>query len=345
MIFKSLFYSLFFYIGITCSFSQFNFTYQNIEFETGEIAYNQKDTITYLYSKGTFSDKKSNLFWLQGSLPTPLIFEINDSTYHIVPISNFRLDSLVSKFNIFIISKPFTPICKKINELNDHYKYAPDLNNPYCYDSNYMKTDYLEYTATRISFFINYINKKHSVSGGKTVLIGHSQGMREASKVGAINKNITHNVMLSSNPTGRIQESILANRIAFIKNEIDSAEYIKNRNHIYEFWNDVITDTTDLGCYKGSHKTTRSFSSDMTPDLLKSNAKMFIAMGSEDAGSMMLDLMPLDFIREKKEIPTLKIYEGLDHNFFPKDKEGNPDYQNGKWNDVMLEVYEWLENN
>ena len=274
-----------------------------------------------------------------------MVFEINDTTFYIAPIGNFKIDSLVSKYNIFILSRPYTPIRKNIKELNDHYYYVPDTTKPYSCDTNYQRTNQLDYLAPRISFFIDYINKKHATSGNKTVIIGHSQGMMEASKIGVLNKSITHNVMLSSNPYGRIQGQLLGNRIAFIKNEIDSAEYVENRNHSYEYWNYVIADTNQFNGYGDPNKTTLSFSTSIIPDLLQSEAKMFIAMGSEDAGSMILDLIPLDFIREKKEIPTLKIYEGLDHNFFPKKEDGSPDYENGKWNDVVLEIYKWLEEN
>lgn len=334
-----------FYCSTSCILSQFNFKFQNIEFETAKVLYNTKDTISYVFSKGSFSESKSNLFWLQGSLPKPLIFEINDTTFHLASIANFKIDSLVSKYNIFIISRPFTPIRKNIKDLNKQYYYVPDKTKPYSCDSNYLNTNYLEYLAPRISFFINYANKKYETLENKTVIIGHSQGMIEASKVGMMNKNVTHNVMLSSNPTGRIQGALLENRIAFIKNEIDFAQYVENKNHFYEYYKYVIDDTNKISRFGDPNKTTRSFSNSIIPDLLQTNAKMFIGVGSLDAGSIMLDLIPLDFIKAKKEVPTIKIYEGLDHNFFQKKEDGTPDYENGKWNDVMLEVYEWLETN
>lgn len=325
--------------------SQSFISYQNKVFETGKVLYKNNDTITFVHNKADYSVEKPNLFFLQGSLPRPIIFDINDSTSVITPLSNFRIKGLIKKYNIFIISRPFTPLRKSIKELNSQYLYAPNLDDPFCYDTNYQKSNYLDYSAKRISYFIDKVQEKHKSNSKELILIGHSQGAIEAAKVSVMNKKVTMCVLLSTNPFGRIKDVLLSNRIQFEAGKIDSLQYVEEKNKTYQYWQEVIKNPEEISCYGDPSKTTISFSQSMIPNLLETDAKIYFGIGSLDAGSYLVDLIPLYFIENKKQIPTIKIYQGLDHNFFPIQANGTPDYKNGKWGFVMDDILKWIDSN
>ena len=189
------------------------------------------------------------------------------------------------------------------------------------------------------------MKKKYKTKNKNIVLLGHSQGAIEAAKVASINNKITVNILLGANTFGRIQSALLSNRVAYVKGVIDSSEYVTERNRAYEYWKETVSNPEVYSCFGDPSKTEISFSKSIVPDLLNSNAKVFLGVGSLEASSYLVDMIPLYFIERKKEIPTIKIYEGLDHNFFPLLKNGEPDYRNGKWSIVMDDIINWFELN
>lgn len=337
---------LFIFLGITTQFchSQKTFNFQGEIFKTGCVKYKGADSISFVYNIGSYSKSKPGLLFIQGSLPRPIIFDLDDSTTVVTALSNFPINDLIDHFNVFVISKPYTPLRVTMQELNQQYLYAPDLNNPNCFDTNYQRTNNLEYCSKRISFFIDYVFKKYEFNENGFLLIGHSQGAIEAARVSRINKNVDFCAILSTNYLGRIQEQVLRNRWEFSSGLKDSATYINNLQEIYTNWENIVNNPRILSCTGDPSLTTLSFSQSILDDVLLADAKFFFGIGSLDIGSSNVDLIPIYFIKEKKEIPEIKIYEGLEHNFFPLTETGMPDYSNGRWNQVISDIIKWKIN-
>lgn len=76
-------------------------------------------------------------------------------------------------------------------------------------------------------------------------------------------------------------------------------------------------------------------------DWLTFNKPIYIAYGTNDIASELCDLVPLYFIREKKQNLTYKRYLNSEHNFFQIDENGKPDHRNPKWVEVMNNFIDW----
>ncbi len=88
----------------------------------------------------------------------------------------------------------------------------------------------------------------------------------------------------------------------------------------------------------------KSFSEVTLDELVKLNIPIYLAYGSDDINSDYCDLLPLHFIEQHKSNLTRKMYPNLEHNFFPIDETGRPDYSNGKWVIVMSAFIKWANN-
>jgi hypothetical protein len=337
---------LFVFLGVVLQscYSQNTLSFQGEIFKTGCVTYKGTDSISYVYNSGSYSKNKPGLLFIQGSLPRPIIFDVDDSTSVVTALSSFPIDDLINHFNVFVISKPYTPLRVSMGELNQQYLYVPDLNNPNCFDTNYQRTNNLEYCSERISYFIDYIHKQYEFDQNGFSLIGHSQGAIEAARVSRINRNVDYCAILSTNYLGRIQDRVMRNRWEFNLGLKDSATYTNDRQAIYADWEYIVNNPANLSCTGDPNQTTYSFSQSILDDVLSSDAKFFFGIGSLDMGSSIADLIPIYFIQKKKERPKVKIYEGLEHNFFPLTETGMQDYSNCKWPEVISDINNWKSN-
>lgn len=85
----------------------------------------------------------------------------------------------------------------------------------------------------------------------------------------------------------------------------------------------------------------KSCSEPIINDWLSFDKPIYLAYGTNDITSDLCDLIPLFFIREKKENLTYKRYLNLEHNFFEVDNEGSVNHEKPRWKDVMNDFLIW----
>ncbi|UTW61375.1 hypothetical protein KFE98_15330 [bacterium SCSIO 12741] len=296
----------------------------------------KSDTINYLVvGKADKQTTKPTLLFLQGSLPVPLVFDL-DSFYHINLPFDYR--KLTKDYQIVVISMPHTPLVVDKTHLNRQYCYVPDASQPKSFSRSYLEDNHLDQFVQRTQQVIQDLRNKPWVNAQEIHLVGHSQGAKIAAVVAAENEQITSVSLLGFNAFGRFDEFIRKARVKLRSGQINGEQYQKQLEEYYEQWRAIHQDPDNV---EKGHLSWTSFSIDYTPYLLKIEAPMYIGYGTEDIGAENCDLIPLKLIEQGKTNFTLKPFEGWNHNFFEL-KEGRPDYKQGPhWTEVMTAITTW----
>ena len=101
--------------------------------------------------------QKPTILFLQGSLPVPLVFDLETRKHIHIP---FSYDSLSKHFHIIEISMPHTPLIVSIDQVNSKYCYITDTTNEHAYDTNYIRDNVLDVYVDRASSVIEFLTQK-----------------------------------------------------------------------------------------------------------------------------------------------------------------------------------------
>lgn len=288
------------------------------------------DTIEYLKIGADIDTPKPTIIFLQGSLPSPLIIDL-DSFKHInIP---FDFKNLIIDYHLVIISMPKTPLIIAKEYLNKSYSFITNQSDEYSFFDEYLKNNYLDNYVNRTNAVIKDLRLKKWVNKDEIHLIGHSQGAKIATVVASENQQIKSVSLLGFNAFGRYETKLRRERIKLKSNIIEAKEYKANIKNLYERWEDINNTPND---FKKGHNSWASFSIDYTPFLLKIDIPIYIGYGTNDIIAENCDLLPLKFIEESKRNLTLFPYVGLDHNFFNVEREKF-------WDNVMWDIINWVE--
>ena len=288
------------------------------------------DTIEYLKIGADIDTPKPTIIFLQGSLPSPLIIDL-DSFKHInIP---FDFKNLIIDYHLVIISMPKTPLIIAKEYLNKSYSFITNQSDEYSFFDEYLKNNYLDNYVNRTNAVIKDLRLKKWVNKDEIHLIGHSQGAKIATVVASENQQIKSVSLLGFNAFGRYETKLRRERIKLKSNIIEAKEYKANIKNLYERWEDINNTPND---FKKGHNSWASFSIDYTPFLLKIDIPIYIGYGTNDIIAENCDLLPLKFIEESKRNLTLFPYVGLDHNFFNVEREKF-------WDNVMEDIINWVE--
>ena len=288
------------------------------------------DTIEYLKIGADIDTPKPTIIFLQGSLPSPLIIDL-DSFKHInIP---FDFKNLIIDYHLVIISMPKTPLIIAKEYLNKSYSFITNQSDEYSFFDEYLKNNYLDNYVNRTNAVIKDLRLKKWVNKDEIHLIGHSQGAKIATVVASENQQVKSVSLLGFNAFGRYETKLRRERIKLKSNLIEAKEYKANIKNLYERWEDINNTPND---FKKGHNSWASFSIDYTPFLLKIDIPIYIGYGTNDIIAENCDLLPLKFIEESKRNLTLFPYVGLDHNFFNVEREKF-------WDNVMGDIINWVE--
>ena len=297
----------------------------------------KNDTINYhTYSKMSIDSTKNLLVYLQGSKASSLYqtMEEEGKTYFgtVIPL-DFKL--LPDDYLLVVISKKGFP-------------FLTEMDKEYPVPKVYYENQTLAYRTFQADQVINDIVKNHKNQFKKIIALGHSEGSDVVAKVGTINKKITHFGYWSGG--GNTQ---FIDFITFIKNKVDKG--LLSEEEAQTEINSILADlekimanpnSTDKFWQRNtnSYKRWSSFSEPPIDNLLKIDKPIFAAIGTKDQ-SVALEsayLIPIEFIRQKKDNLTFKVYQGLDHGF-------GKELENGKFekhfNDVFQDFLNWINNN
>lgn len=299
------------------------------------ISYNYKNEIVDILIKsksGEENIEKPIFLFCQGSLPQPLIKYNGDEIYGVFP---FNPEILTDKFHLVIISKPYIPIIADLKTLHNNSLYLEADGN---FPLEYSKRNLLDYYVNRNISVLKYLLKKNWVSSSMLVVAGHSEGSTVASKMALKNRKITHLIYASGNPMGRIMTMISQNRAneSFEDNVSLGEEEIK-------YWEEVVKNKDDMDASQGdTNKASFEFSNPPILYLEKLKIPVLVTYGTKDWSAPFNDFMRVDFIRKRKPNFTFQPYVGTEHNFFPLNKNDEPNYEIFNWDKVAEDWLNWI---
>lgn len=301
---------------------------------------NKKENINFIIPDTNFNQVKPILLYLQGSQPVPLFMDFYEQGIWAAALSNFDVERMKLDYHVVIISNPHTPVVVGINNLNKQYNYITDSSRQYSYSVDYLKADYSENYVNRANQVLKFLSKQKWVDNSELIVFGHSQGSRVAVKLAVSNSKITRLGLSSYNPNGRIHQAIQGIRRDAERGKISWAEADSLQNEQLEFYKEI--QNKDSIKANPSLTSWASFSQNTIEDLLKIKIPIYISYGSDDDVAD-CDLIPLRFIDLGKDNLTIKRYPNVEHNYFPVNKKGEVDYNNGLWKEVMNTFLEWTK--
>lgn len=307
---------------------------------------NNNEKIEFIKLNEDLDTPKPTIIFFQGSLPVPLVIDLNDGNRIITGINNFDYNKIVDKFNLVLISQPHIPLIAKEDNLNHQFAYIIDRKNEHSYPQTYLNDNYLDKHVERGNTVVEYLLQQKWVDKEHIIVLGHSQGAKIATKIALENNHISALGFLSGNPIGRIDQFIRQSRLLELKGVISPEKSQEEINKTYDWWK-WMNEHANFPSQNGedSPRTLISFSTSVLPDLLKITVPIYIAYGTKDIVSSYCDLLPLDFVRAGKTNYKLVPYLGLEHNYFEVDSTGKPDYDKCHWELVMNNFIDWLINN
>ena len=296
----------------------------------------KKDTIDFVVADTSLTIKKPILLFAQGSLPVPLFIDFHD--YGIVPITlaNFDLSYMKKYYHIVVISMPKTPVVANEHFINSGYMCITDSTDENSISEDFLNADYLNNYVNRATTVLKFLSKQKWVDNSKIVVAGHSQGARIAACLAETNPKITHTGLFGFNPLGRIHEQVWLNYKEAIKGNISWEQLDTLQQQQYEF-QETLYNSTDNDSRLIAW---RSFTGIGLEALAKIKSPLYIAYGTEDKCAFLNELIPLYFTEAGKTNSEVIRYPNLEHNYFPI-VDGNPDYENGKWREVMNAFIDW----
>lgn len=283
---------------------------------------------------------KPVIVWCPGSTPQPLLVQRADSRYSYGCIPDCDWKSIASNFHIIVIGNPFVPPVVQENQLNDGWAYVTDTDNPHSYPQDYLKANHLDNYIRRGNAVIDYLYQQDWTTA--IYVVGHSQGSKVAVSL-AQNGRVRAVGALSINPLGRVDEFVRRARQQAIEGKISDEEAQKQIDQTYRYWQEVCdTPTKESEHGEDSHKTTYSFSTPTLDILLSLNIPIYIAYGTRDVTARYCDLLPIDFIRAKKQGWKVVPYLNMEHNFAVVKPNGEVDWDDYHFPEVVNDFVQWL---
>ncbi len=290
------------------------------------------DTMDVLIKKkkGDELKRKPLLLFVQGSLPRPLIIlDEEGKPYGTFP---FRADSLLNNYHLVIISKPGIPLIAKRSELDNGFNYVSPGSKRF--PVRYVRNNTISNYVRRDQKVLDRLLQQPWADPKKLVVAGHSEGATIAAKLASKDKRVTHLIYSGGNPMGRMMSILEDARAA---NDSTAGQN-------FEYWAKIVAhperDTAALG---DSYRTTFEASDPaLMADMLALKIPVLVSYGTRDKAVHGCDQLHLLTIMQHRDNFHFKAYNGLEHNYFPVDKNGVPDQNVFNWDKVVLDWNDWL---
>ncbi|MNJ92098.1 hypothetical protein D3C87_97550 [compost metagenome] len=296
----------------------------------------KKDTIDFVITGTDLTVKKPVFLFIQGSMPIPLFVSFPGQDPFPMALGNFDLQNMHKHFHVVTISMPKTPVLLDFSQVNSNYCYIPDTTRKNEISDAFVMADHIDNYVDRANKVLDFLSKQKWVDNSRLVVSGHSQGSRIVAQLVEKNRKITHAGLFGFSPLGRVHEQVWLNYKEFIQGNSSWEDYEAKQNQQLEFQKLISADKgEDIGLIPW-----KSFTGIGFERLSKIKTPLYIAYGTEDKCAFVSELIPLYFIEAGKTNYEMKRYNGLEHNYFPV-VDGKPDYDNGKWAEVMNEFVAW----
>lgn len=283
-----------------------------------------KVDILIISKAGEANIKKPIFFFVQGSLPQPLIKFRGEKMYSILP---FNTSVLEEKYHIVLVSKPGIPMVGNVENLGKYYMYLDAQGNIPDY---YQARNYLSYYVNRNIAVLDFLTKQSNFHKNNIVVAGHSEGSTIAAKMASQYKKISQLIYSAGNPLGRIL-SIIGQANA------------ESENDLMDYWAYIVENKNSLDTSFGdTPKATYEFSCNLMPDFIKMKIPVLIIYGTRDWSAPFNDYLQVETIRQQKKNFTFKTYWNCEHNYYPMQSDNTPNYDIDNWEKVGENISEWI---
>ncbi|MDR3285855.1 MAG: alpha/beta hydrolase [Prevotellaceae bacterium] len=326
-----------------CVFAQTKITVEEIKQINAQLFCLTTPTDTIEFTKSDTINRKKPLFlFIQGSLPKPIIEDNGDNDYYLVGF-NFYVN-ILKGFNVIEIAMPSTPAIAKHKDLDNQGSYVKS-EKPYDYDKTYMKRNVIETYVERANVVIDYLLQQDWIDNDSVFVFGHSQGAFVAARLASENENVTAVGFSSANPFGRYAGMMQETRAKAITGQITEEQAQKQINNYWSYWNYYCYATDIPNDYIGDLPATwKSFSQSVAEILANLKQPLFVVYGTKDYHSVACELLPIYFGFSEKTNYKLHPMLGRGHNFESFDENGNPNWNDMKWQDVTIEFIKFVRN-
>lgn len=308
------------------------------------------DTINYhIYSKGKIEDKSNILIYFHGSGGSPLFSQTiiydtikvveNGVTKNKVQKSlflrtsvPFDLDRIPNDYIFVLISKKGVP-------------FSAD-NDSYMPGQVFYKNESLDYRVWQGDEVINDITKKWLKRPEKILIIGHSEGSGVVAKLGHTNKKVTHIGYWAGGANTQYYDFAL-----FIQKEVQGGqktqtEAVKSLDSLFTDIKNIENDPNNIEkqWLGNPYRRWSQFTEPSIDNLLKINKPIFVAVAGKDESVPMESslLIPIEYIRKKKDNLTFKIYPDYNHSFAKPPQKENEDWS-WEFMNVFEDFMKWVE--
>jgi esterase/lipase len=310
----------------------------------------ESDTINYhIYSKGKIEEKNKILIFFHGSGGNPLFMQtIKFDTIQIVENGitknkveksiflntsvPFDLDRIPNDYIFVLISKKGVPFSA------DKNVYKPS--------QTFYKNESLNYRVWQGDKVINDLTKKLIKKPNKIVIIGHSEGSDVVAKLGHKNKKITHIGYWAGGANTQYYDFAL-----FIQKEVQRGQ--KTQNEANKSLDSLLIDikniendpnNTEKLWLDNPFRRWSQFTEPAIDNLLKIDKPLFVAVAGKDESVPIESslLIPIEFIRHKKDNLNFKIYPDYNHSFAKPPKSEKEEWS-WEWMNVFEDFIKWVE--
>lgn len=316
-------------IVLVCVFLIKFLSSQNFEIKTDSIQYKGAKSYYVVVSKeGESKLSKPLFFFCQGSLARPLIRSKEGYDYFMLP---FDLNIIIQNYHLIMVNKPGLPLSEDVNNLSSNLTFPKEGLPP----KEYILNNNLNFYYKRNNKIIKEIIKEDWVDKSKIVVAGHSEGSYIALEMASHNPKITHMIYSGGNPLGRMMSIVNQNRM----DRDEKETWVENS---LKFWKKVVSakDEFELNQENTSFYT-YGLSHNFMPKLLKLKIPILVTYGTKGQNAIFNDYLHVESIRKGKNNFTFKTYFNCDHNFFPIDKNGDPNYDILNWDKVVKYWVDW----
>ncbi|WP_158976258.1 S9 family peptidase [Cellulophaga sp. L1A9] len=309
-----------------------------------------KDTINYhTYSNGDSSSKKTILLYLQGSGSDPFYrsFKHVDTTKFSknkeLKVKKYVEIHRTLPFNLSTLPKDYLLVA--ISKKNIPFEL---VGNDFEVPKSFYENDNLMYRVWQADEVINYLADGMVKKPHKIIVLGHSEGTEVAAKLGTSNANISNIGYFSGGGNAQYYDFILDVRKTVQRGEMTEEESILEIEKVFKEVKDIYQHPNSLTKKWLGHPY-KKWSSSVAPaihNLLKINIPIYVAHGAKDKAVPIESayLIPIEFIRNKKNNLTFKVYPNLDHSYSILPQSEKEEYIE-KWDDVLTDFLQWCEKN
>lgn len=245
----------------------------------------------------------------------------------------FDLDKMPNDYIFVLISKKGVPF------LADKDSYKPN--------QVFYENESLNYRVFQGNEVIKELIKTYIKKPKKVVIIGHSEGSDVVAKLGYLNKKVTHIGYWAGGANTQYYDFAL-----FIQKEVQNgkktqAEAVKSLDSLFIDIKNIVNEpnNTKKEWLGNSYRRWAQFTEPSIDNLLKIEKPLFVAVAGKDESVPIESslLIPIEFIRHRKENLTFKIYPDYNHSFAKP-----PENENEEWSWEFMTVFndfmKWVEN-